>query len=132
MMHSLAILAAYLAAHASAQTNTNLQTTFPKASGTTNLAAVRTIAAGQTFDGGLKQWDRSRKSIYVLLPSFFPPSLASPPPAQKVPSPPFLYKFPKPFILSIHLQRTSRRRRCRRRLLVTRRRHPLQRDHRPQ
>ncbi|KAF2793884.1 polysaccharide lyase family 3 protein [Melanomma pulvis-pyrius CBS 109.77] len=44
---------------ASATTNTNLQTTFPAASGTTNLAAVKTIAAGQSFDGGMKQWDRS-------------------------------------------------------------------------
>lgn len=43
----------------SATTNTNLQTTFPTPSGTTNLPAVRTIAAGATFDGGMYQWDRS-------------------------------------------------------------------------
>ncbi|KAF2116341.1 pectate lyase [Lophiotrema nucula] len=43
----------------SATTNTNLQTTFPSASGTTALAAVKTVAAGATFDGGMKQWDRS-------------------------------------------------------------------------
>lgn len=42
-----------------AATNTNLQTAFPASSGTTALAAVKTIAAGQSFDGGLKQWDRS-------------------------------------------------------------------------
>ncbi|KAK3939635.1 pectate lyase [Diplogelasinospora grovesii] len=42
-----------------ATTNTALQTTFPKSSGTTALAAVKTIAAGATFDGGMYQWDRS-------------------------------------------------------------------------
>lgn len=42
-----------------AATNTNLQTAFPASSGTTALAAVKTIAAGASFDGGLKQWDRS-------------------------------------------------------------------------
>ncbi|KAI8935473.1 hypothetical protein NX059_008043 [Plenodomus lindquistii] len=42
-----------------AVTNTALQTTFPKASGTTNLAAAKTIAANANFDGELKQWDRS-------------------------------------------------------------------------
>lgn len=45
---------------ARATTNTALQTTFPKSSGTTNLAAARTLAAGETVDGGMKQWDRSR------------------------------------------------------------------------
>jgi hypothetical protein len=48
-----------------AVTNTALQTTFPKASGTTNLAAVKTIAAKASFDGEMKQWDRSRTfSLY--------------------------------------------------------------------
>ncbi|KAL1873945.1 hypothetical protein Daus18300_003818 [Diaporthe australafricana] len=42
-----------------AATNTNLQTAFPASSGTTALAAVKTVAAGASFDGGLKQWDRS-------------------------------------------------------------------------
>lgn len=42
-----------------AATNTNLQTAFPASSGTTALAAVKTIAAGQSFDGSMKQWDRS-------------------------------------------------------------------------
>lgn len=42
-----------------AATNTQLQTTFPKPSGTTALAAAKTIAAGSSFDGGMKQWDRS-------------------------------------------------------------------------
>lgn len=54
---ALTLLAA--ATLAAAQTNTNLQTTFPSATATTNLAAVRTIAAGQSFDGGMRQWDRS-------------------------------------------------------------------------
>ena len=44
---------------AAATTNTNLQTTFPTATATTNLAAVRTIAAGGSLDGGMIQWDRS-------------------------------------------------------------------------
>jgi pectate lyase len=43
-----------LAALATAQ-----QTSFPSPSATTNLPAVRTIAAGQSFDGGMRQWDRS-------------------------------------------------------------------------
>lgn len=42
-----------------ATTNTNLQTVFPASSGTSALAAVKTIAAGATFDGGMVQWDRS-------------------------------------------------------------------------
>lgn len=68
-MHSTALLVAALVGVAtSATTNTNLQTTFPKPSTTTNLAAVRTIAAGQSFDGGMLQWDRSREfSSYSLL-----------------------------------------------------------------
>ncbi|KAF2654953.1 polysaccharide lyase family 3 protein [Lophiostoma macrostomum CBS 122681] len=44
---------------AAATTNTNLQSVFPSPSGTTALAAVRTITAGQSLDGGMKQWDRS-------------------------------------------------------------------------
>ncbi|KAK4451237.1 pectate lyase [Podospora aff. communis PSN243] len=43
-----------LAALAAAQ-----QRTFPNPSGTTNLPSVRTIAAGQSFDGGMRQWDRN-------------------------------------------------------------------------
>jgi len=71
-MHSSTILVAAIAGLVSAElghphqpravTNTALQTTFPKASGTTNLAAVKTIAAGQSFDGEMKQWDRSSRS----------------------------------------------------------------------
>lgn len=54
MVKSLFVTAvAVLAASAAAQ-NTNLQSTFPKPSGTTNLPAVRTVAAGQNFDGGMK------------------------------------------------------------------------------
>lgn len=40
-------------------TNTNLQTTFPASTGSSALAAASTIAAGVTFDGGMKQYDRS-------------------------------------------------------------------------
>lgn len=47
---------------ARAATNTALQTSFPQSSGTTNLAAARTLAAGEVLDGGMKQWDRSRRS----------------------------------------------------------------------
>ncbi|KAK0633912.1 pectate lyase [Immersiella caudata] len=43
-----------LAAFAAAQ-----QTNFPVPSATTNLPAVRTIPAGQSFDGSMRQWDRS-------------------------------------------------------------------------
>jgi hypothetical protein len=60
------LLATYLTLATVATTNTDLRSTFPAASGTTNLAAVKTIAAGASFDGGMKQWDRSRTS---LLPS---------------------------------------------------------------
>jgi len=44
---------------ASAQTNTQLRTTFPSATATTHLAAAKTIAAGQSFDGNNMQWDRN-------------------------------------------------------------------------
>ncbi|KAK2741675.1 pectate lyase [Colletotrichum kahawae] len=36
-----------------------LKTTFPTPKGSQNLAAVKTIAAGQSFDGGMQLWDRS-------------------------------------------------------------------------
>ncbi|KAK1448241.1 pectate lyase A [Colletotrichum cuscutae] len=39
--------------------NTELQTTFPTAKGSQNIATVKTIAAGQSFDGGMVMWDRS-------------------------------------------------------------------------
>lgn len=51
---------------ASASTNTDLQTVFPTATETTHLSAVRTIAAGETFDGEMKQWDRKRKTQNTL------------------------------------------------------------------
>ncbi|KAK3985312.1 family 3 putative polysaccharide lyase [Cladorrhinum sp. PSN332] len=57
-MHSH-LLALIASAALVAGQNTNLQTAFPTATATTHLAAVRTIAAGQTFDGGMKQWDRN-------------------------------------------------------------------------
>jgi hypothetical protein len=52
-------LLASAALAAVAATNTTLQTTFPTASSTTNLLAARTILAGETFDGGIQEWDRS-------------------------------------------------------------------------
>ncbi|KAF4461103.1 pectate lyase [Fusarium albosuccineum] len=52
-----ALLSAALASAAS--TNTNLQTAFPASSGTTALSAVKTIAAGESFDGEMLLWDRS-------------------------------------------------------------------------
>lgn len=61
----LAAVVGLVAAHphndnvARAATNTALQTTFPKASGTSALAAAKTLPAGSSFDGGMKQWDRS-------------------------------------------------------------------------
>lgn len=58
-MSQLLALLATAALASAATTNTNLQTTFPKSSGTTALAAVKTVAAGGTFDGSMYQWDRS-------------------------------------------------------------------------
>ncbi|GKT47846.1 putative pectate lyase E [Colletotrichum spaethianum] len=45
-------------------TNTELQTTFPTPKGSQNLAAVKTIAAGQSFDGGMQLWDRSPSTCH--------------------------------------------------------------------
>lgn len=59
MYSKLLVLLVSVGLASAATTNTNLQTTFPKSSGTTALAAVKTIAAGATFDGGMYQWDRS-------------------------------------------------------------------------
>ncbi|GAB1317017.1 Pectate lyase [Madurella fahalii] len=56
----LTILAS--AALAAAQTNTNLQTNFPTATSTTHLAAARTLAAGENFDGRMLQWDRNQST----------------------------------------------------------------------
>jgi hypothetical protein len=65
IMISNALLVAGLAGFAAAATtNTNLQTVFPTATATTNLAAVKTIAAGASFDGAMKQWDRSRACFH--------------------------------------------------------------------
>lgn len=57
-------LAAFLATSSAAvlearATNTNLQTVFPASTGTSALAAAKTIAAGVTFDGAMKKFDRS-------------------------------------------------------------------------
>jgi len=46
---------------APAAANTALQTALPRASGTSALRAVQTIRAGQSFDCGMKLYDRSRK-----------------------------------------------------------------------
>ena len=61
-MHSLIAFAIYLAASVAGQ-NTNLQTVFPKSSGTSAFAAAKTIAAGASFDGKMVQYDRNRESI---------------------------------------------------------------------
>lgn len=42
-----------------AATNTDLQTAFPASSGTSELAAVKTIAAGESFDGEMVLFDRN-------------------------------------------------------------------------
>ena len=55
----VALLAASTPLAVLAATNTELQTTFPKSSGTTNLAAAKTVAPGESFDGEMLQWDRS-------------------------------------------------------------------------
>ncbi|KAL0932094.1 pectate lyase [Colletotrichum truncatum] len=39
--------------------NTELQTVFPTPKGKQDLSAVKTIAAGESFDGGMQLWDRS-------------------------------------------------------------------------
>ncbi|KAF6829155.1 pectate lyase [Colletotrichum musicola] len=44
--------------------DTGLQTTFPTPKGSQNLAAVKTIAAGQSFDGGMMLWDRSPSTCH--------------------------------------------------------------------
>lgn len=79
MISNAALLVAGLAGFAAAATtNTNLQTVFPTATSTTNLAAVKTIAAGASFDGGMKQWDRSREyplqSLQIYNQGPIPPS----------------------------------------------------------
>jgi hypothetical protein len=76
-MRSSGLLLATLAGFAAAEvyhphqpravTNTALQTTFPKASGTTNLAAAKTIAAKASFDGGMLEWDRSGRFCHSLV-----------------------------------------------------------------
>lgn len=48
-------------------TNTNLQTVFPASTGTSALAAAKTIAAGVTFDGAMKKFDRSGMVLYFHL-----------------------------------------------------------------
>lgn len=58
-MHSPALAVLLSAALVAGQTNTELQTNFPTAASSTGLPAVRTIAAGETFDGGMIEWDRS-------------------------------------------------------------------------
>ncbi|KAJ2905945.1 pectate lyase [Zalerion maritima] len=58
--HTPLVAALALAAFcSSATTNTELQTSFPQSSGTTELSAVQTIASGESFDGEMLQWDRN-------------------------------------------------------------------------
>ncbi|KAJ4294945.1 hypothetical protein N0V88_005184 [Collariella sp. IMI 366227] len=54
----LPVLNLILSVGLAAAQNTNLQTKFPTATSTTGLPAVRTITAGQSFDGKMIQWDR--------------------------------------------------------------------------
>ncbi|KAH6844723.1 pectate lyase [Chaetomium sp. MPI-CAGE-AT-0009] len=58
-MHSSTFAVLISAALVAGQTNTELQTNFPTAASSTGLPAARTIAAGETFDGEMIQWDRS-------------------------------------------------------------------------
>jgi hypothetical protein len=58
-MYSPALAVLFSAALVAGQTNTELQTNFPTAASSTGLPAVRTIAAGESFDGGMIEWDRS-------------------------------------------------------------------------
>jgi hypothetical protein len=65
-------LAAFLATSNAAvlearATNTALQTVFPASTGTSALAAAKTIAAGVTFDGGMKKFDRSGNTLPLTL-----------------------------------------------------------------
>jgi hypothetical protein len=56
----LATSSASPAGHLEARaTNTALQTVFPASTGTSALSAAKTIAAGVTFDGAMKKFDRS-------------------------------------------------------------------------
>jgi hypothetical protein len=67
--YSTAVLVSILSSCITVQaatTNTNLQTVLPKSSGTVALSAAQTIAAGKSFDGGLKKFDRSRKYYNTL------------------------------------------------------------------
>lgn len=48
-------------------TNTALQTVFPASTGTSALAAAKTIAAGATFDGAMVKFDRSSKHTSSLI-----------------------------------------------------------------
>ncbi|KAK0725008.1 pectate lyase [Lasiosphaeris hirsuta] len=57
-------LLATAALAAAATTNTNLQTTFPTASTTTNLAAAQTVTKSASFDGEMLQWDRSPSTCH--------------------------------------------------------------------
>ncbi|KAK3291036.1 pectate lyase [Chaetomium fimeti] len=58
-MHSQTLAVLLSAGLVAGQTNTELQTNFPTAASSTGLFAARTIAAGETFDGEMIQWDRS-------------------------------------------------------------------------
>ncbi|KAI9732528.1 MAG: hypothetical protein M1834_003863 [Cirrosporium novae-zelandiae] len=62
--NAIAVLAAISGVSAAelaerATTNTALQTSLPKSSGTSALSAAKTIAAGVSFDCGMKKFDRS-------------------------------------------------------------------------
>lgn len=56
---SAAVASVYAAVLEARATNTNLQTIFPASAGSSALPAAVTVAAGATFDGGMKKYDRS-------------------------------------------------------------------------
>lgn len=62
LVASVAAIPAIIEARA---TNTNLQTVFPASTSSTAIAAAKTIAAGESFDGAMKKWDRSSTLLFL-------------------------------------------------------------------
>lgn len=51
-------------------TPTGVTTTLPASSGAVSSSAPITVSAGQSFDGGMKKYDRSRKDASFPTPFF--------------------------------------------------------------
>ena len=51
----------------SGPTPTGVTTTLPASSGAVSSSAPVTVKAGQTFDGGMKKYDRSREYTFLSL-----------------------------------------------------------------